>query len=215
MFDELFKVPNLETILTIAFGVILTENVILVQTLGICPFLGVSKKRSSALGMGLAVTFVILISTIVTWFLYHFVLKNPALIELGKEKFGSATIFDFSYLQILVFILVIASLVQMIEMFMKKMMPNLYKSLGIYLPLITTNCAVLGVATTSIELSMIEMLVTAFFTGVGYLFVMFIFSSIREKMEHSPVPAPFKGVPIALITAAGLALIFARLGGII
>ena len=215
MFKELFAMPSLETILTIAFGVILTENIVLVQTLGICPFLGVSKKRSSAIGMGLAVTIVILISTIITWALYNFVLKNPALISFGKVKFGSETVFDFSYLQIIVFILVIASLVQMLEIFLKKVFPSLYKALGVYLPLITTNCAVLGVANACINLNLFEMIVTAFFTGVGYLFVMIIFSSIREKMAKAPVPAAFKGVPIALLTAGGLALIFARLGGII
>lgn len=215
MFDHLFATPSLEKILTIAFGVILTENIILVQTLGICPFLGVSSKRKNAIGMGIAVTIVILLSTIITWFLYNFVLKNEYLINYGKINFGSDKIFDFSYLQIIVFILVIASLVQMLEMFLKKVLPTLYKSLGIYLPLITTNCAVLGVATACVELNLIEMIVTAVFTGIGYLFVMVIFSSIREKMQYSPIPKPFKGVPIALITAAGLALIFARLGGII
>ena len=214
MFDKLFAMPSFETILAIAGAAILTQNVILVQTLGICPFLGVSKKRSSASGMGLAVIVVILVSTIITWALYNFVLVNPALIELGQKSFGNKEIFNFGYLQILVFILVIASLVQMLEMFMKKCIPGLYKSLGIYLPLITTNCAVLGVANASIDLGLVEMLLTALCTGVGYLLVMVIFSSIRERMEYAPIPKPFKGVPIALITAAGLALIFARLGGI-
>ena len=215
MFKSLFAMPSLETVLTIAFGVVLTENIILVQTLGICPFLGVSKKRKDAVGMGLAVTAVILISTIITWTLYNFVLKNPALIALGESKFGNASTIDFSYLRIIVFILVIASLVQMLEMFFKKVFPSLYKAMGVYLPLITTNCAVLGVANACIKLNLIEMIVTAFFTGVGYLLVMIIFSSIREKMDKAPVPAAFKGVPIALLTACGLALIFARLGGII
>ena len=198
-----------EKILLIAFAAFLTQNVILVQTLGICPFLGVSKKRSSAVGMGLAVIVVILVSTIVTWLLYNFVLCNPYLMAIDKE------IFNLGYLQILVFILVIASLVQMLEMFLKKKMPSLYKALGIYLPLITTNCAVLGLANACIDLTFIEMVVTALFSGLGYLFVMIIFSNLREKMEHAPIPDAFKGVPVALITDAGLALIFARLGGII
>lgn len=215
MFDHLFATPSFEKILTIAFGAILTQNVILVQTLGICPFLGVSTKRKNATGMGLAVIVVILLSTIITWALYNFVLKNPALISFGETAFGSKTIFDFSYLQILVFILVIASLVQILEMILKKTFPALYKALGIYLPLITTNCAVLGVANACIDLNLIEMLVTALFTGIGYLFVMILFSSLREKMEKAPIPQAFKGVPIALIAAGGLALIFARLGGII
>lgn len=189
----------MEKIMLIAFAAFLTENVILYQVWGICPFLGVSTKRKNALGMGLAVTAVILISTIVTWCLYNFVL-----IPL-----------EITYLQILVFILVIASLVQMLEMFLKKVSPSLYKALGIYLPLITTNCAVLGVANASINLNFIQMIVYALFSGLGFLFVMFIFSGLREKMSTAPIPNAFKGIPAALLAAAGLALIFARLGGII
>lgn len=183
----------------IAFAAFLTENVILSQIWGVCPFLGVSTKRKNAVGMGLAVTLVIFVSTLVTWLLYNFVL-----IPLG-----------ITYLQILVFILVIASLVQMLEMFLKKASPSLYKALGIYLPLITTNCAVLGVANASIDKSFVEMLLYSLFSGLGFLFVMFIFSGLREKLVKAPIPEGFKGFPIALISAAGLALIFSRLGGII
>lgn len=185
----------------IAFAAFLTENVILYRFMGICPFLGVSKKKSSAIGMSIAVTFVIVLSTVVTWFLYHYVLKP----------------LDLIYLRIIVFILVIASLVQIVEMFIKKFTPGLYRSLGIYLPLITTNCAVLGVATLVINnnYNFIEMLIFSFFSGLGFLFVMFIFSSLRERIDESKVPEGFKGIPIALITAAALAVIFARLGGII
>lgn len=215
MFDKLFAIPEFDKIVSIAIAVILTENVILVQTLGICPFLGVSRKSKNAFGMGIAVTVVILLSTIITWFLYHFILKNESLIKLGQDLFGSKTVFDFSYLQLLIFILVISSLVQILEAFLKKVIPSLYKALGIYLPLITTNCAVLGLANACVGLGFFEMIVTSLFSGVGYLFVMIIFSSIREKMEHAPIPKAFKGIPIALITAAGLAMIFARLGGII
>ena len=186
-------------LLGIAFAAFLTENVILYKIWGTCPFLGVSKNKSSAVGMGLAVTFVILISTTVTWLLYNFVLKP----------------LDITYLQILVFILVIASLVQIIEMFIKKASPSLYKALGIYLPLITTNCAVLGVANAAVDYTFIEMLVFSLFSGLGFLFVMWIFSGLREKVEMAPVPAGFKGFPIALIAAAALAIIFSRLGGII
>lgn len=189
----------MSNLVTIAFAAFLTENVILSQIWGVCPFLGVSTKRKNAVGMGLAVTLVIFVSTVITWVLYNYVL-----IPL-----------DIVYLQILVFILVIASLVQMIEMFLKKSSPGLYKALGIYLPLITTNCAVLGVANASIDKSFVEMLVYSFFSGFGFLFVMFIFSGLREKINYSPVPEGFKGFPIALIAAAGLALIFARLGGIV
>lgn len=188
-------------LMIIAFAAFLTENVILGHTWGICPFLGVSKNQKNAVGMGIAVTFVILITTAVTWLLYTYVLKPLELI----------------YLQTLVFILVIASLVQMIEIFLKKVSPSLYKALGIYLPLITTNCAVLGVANGVIDLGYTfpQMIVYSLFSGLGFLFVMWIFSGLREKVENSPVPEGFKGFPIALIAAAAMALIFSRLGGII
>ncbi|MGM9900103.1 MAG: electron transport complex protein RnfA [Bacilli bacterium] len=189
----------MSNLITIAFAAFLTENVILSQIWGVCPFLGVSTKRKNAIGMGLAVTLVIFVATLITWLLYHYVLIPLNIV----------------YLQILVFILVIASLVQMIEMFMKKTMPSLYRALGIYLPLITTNCAVLGVANASVDKSFIEMLVYAIFSGLGFLFVMYIFSGLREKITKAPIPEGFKGFPIALIAASGLALIFARLGGII
>ncbi|MBQ8293264.1 MAG: RnfABCDGE type electron transport complex subunit A [Bacilli bacterium] len=185
----------------IAFMAFLTENVVLYRFMGICPFLGVSKKKSSAIGMGLAVIFVIVLSSIVTWLLYHYVLKP----------------LDLVYLRIIVFILVIASLVQIVEMFIKKFTPSLYRALGIYLPLITTNCAVLGVATLVInyDYNFIQMLIFSLFSGLGFLFVMFIFSSLREKINEYNVPEGFRGIPIALITAAAMAIIFARLGGII
>ncbi len=191
----------MKDLMIIAFAAFLTENVILGRTWGICPFLGVSKKQSNAIGMGVAVTFVIVITTAVTWALHRYILAR----------------FDMEYLQILVFILVIASLVQMIEIFLKKVSPTLYKALGIYLPLITTNCAVLGVANAVIDLGygFPEMLVFSLFSGLGFLFVMWIFSGLREKVETAPVPEGFKGFPIALIAAAALALIFSRLGGII
>lgn len=189
----------MSNLLAIAFAAFLTENVVLYKIWGVCPFLGVSTKRSNAIGMGVAVTVVIIIATVVTWLLYNYVLIP----------------FDIIYLQILVFILVIASLVQILEMFLKKTSPVLYKALGIYLPLITTNCAVLGVANASVDSTFIEMLVFSLFSGLGFLFTMFIFSSLREKLAKSPIPEGFKGVPIALITASALALIFARLGGII
>lgn len=189
------------SLITIAFTAFLLENVVLSQFFGICPFLGVSKKKSSAIGMGLAVTAVIVISSLVSWLLYKFVLVK----------------LELEYMQTIVFILVIASLVQILEMFIKKTSPSLYKALGVYLPLITTNCAVLGTANAVISnnYGFVEMLVYSLFIGLGFLFVMFIFSGLREKMEKAPVPAPFKGVPVALIAAAALAIIFARFGGII
>lgn len=188
-------------LITLAFGALLIENVLLYRFLGFCPFLGVSKKRSSAVGMGLAVIVVIVLATIVTWALYHYVLKPLNIV----------------YLQTLTFILVIAALVQMVEMFLKKVVPPLYRSLGIYLPLITTNCAVLGVASLVIayEYDFLSMLIFSFFSSVGFFLVLYIFSGLREAMEQAPIPKPFKGTPIALIATAALALIFARLGGII
>jgi electron transport complex protein RnfA len=191
----------MENLLMIAFSAFIIENIILTQFLGICPFLGVSRKRSSALGMGMAVIFVMLISSTVTWLLFKYVLE----------------VFEIQYMRTIVFILVIASLVQMVETFLKKVSLPLYKALGIYLPLITTNCAVLGVAILNItkEHNFVEMLVYTIFIGLGFLFVMYIFSMIREKLDFSPVPKAFKGVPIALIVAAILAVIFSRFGGII
>ncbi|HPD13232.1 MAG TPA: Rnf-Nqr domain containing protein, partial [Bacilli bacterium] len=166
-------------LITLAFGALLIENVLLYRFLGFCPFLGVSKKRSSAVGMGLAVIVVIVLATIVTWALYHYVLKP----------------LDIVYLQTLTFILVIAALVQMVEMFLKKVVPPLYRSLGIYLPLITTNCAVLGVASLVIayEYDFLSMLIFSFFSSVGFFLVLYIFSGLREAMEQAPIPKPFKG----------------------
>ena len=187
-------------IIAIAFSAFLIENIILTQFLGICPFLGVSKKRSSAVGMGLAVVFVIVLSSIVTFGLYHLVLVK----------------LEMAYMKTIVFILVVASLVQMVEFIIKKTSPALYDALGIYLPLITTNCAVLGTALNNITkgYNFTEMLVYSTFISLGFLFVMWLFSAMREKMELAPIPKAFKGIPIALITAALLALIFSRFGGI-
>lgn len=191
----------MENLIALAFSAFILQNVILTQFLGICPFIGVSTKRSSALGMGFAVIFVMLISSSVTWLLYKFVLETLSI----------------TYMRTIVFILVIAALVQMLETFLKKVSPGLYKALGIYLPLITTNCAVLGVAVLNItnEHSFIEMLFYTAFIGVGFLFVMYIFSMIREKLNYAPIPKAFRGTPIALIVAAILAIIFTRFGGLI
>jgi electron transport complex protein RnfA len=191
----------MDNLLILAFSAFILENIILSQFLGICPFIGVSTKRSNALGMGMAVLFVMLISSSVTWLLYKYVLE----------------LFSITYMRTIVFILVIASLVQMVEIFLKKVSPTLYKALGIYLPLITTNCGVLGVAILNIskEHNFLEMVVYTTFIGLGFLFVIYIFSMIREKLEFSPVPKAFKGAPIALVVAAILAIIFSRFGGII
>ena len=188
-------------IISLAIGAILVNNVLLSQFLGICSFVGVSKKKSSALGMGVAVLFVLILSSLVTWLLYNYVLVP----------------FKVTFLSTIVFILVIATLVQFVEMVIKKYIPGLYKVLGIYLPLITTNCAILGVANfvnVGQNYDLLQTLVYAISIGLGYILVMFIFSGIREKIEIAPIPKPFKGVAIAFIIAGFMAMAFAGLGGI-
>lgn len=188
-------------IISLAIGAILVNNVLLSQFLGICSFVGVSKKRSSALGMGVAVLFVLILSSLVTWLLYNFVLVP----------------FKVTFLSTIVFILVIATLVQFVEMVIKKYIPGLYKVLGIYLPLITTNCAILGVANfvnVGQSYDLVQTLVYAISIGLGYILVMYIFSGIRERIEIAPIPKPFKGVAIALIIAGFMAMAFAGFGGI-
>ena len=188
-------------IISLAIGAILVNNVLLSQFLGICSFVGVSKKRSSALGMGLAVLFVLVLSSVVTWLLYNFVLVP----------------FDVSFLSTIVFILVIATLVQFVEMVIKKYIPGLYKVLGIYLPLITTNCAILGVANAvnvQQNFDFITTLVYSVSIGLGYILVMYIFSGIRERIEIAPIPKPFKGVAIALIIAGFMAMAMSGFVGI-
>ena len=188
-------------IISLAIGAILVNNVLLSQFLGICYFIGVSKKRSSDLGMGVAVLFVLILSSLVTWLLYNFVLVP----------------FKVTFLSTIVFILVIATLVQFVEMVIKKYIPGLYKVLGIYLPLITTNCAILGVANfvnVGQNYDLVQTLVYAISIGLGYILVMFIFSGIRERIETAPIPKPFKGVAIALIIAGFMAMAFAGFGGI-
>ena len=176
----------------------LVDNVILSRFYGICPFLGVSKKSNSALGMGLAVTFVICLATLITWPLYHFVLVKAKI----------------PYMDTITFILVIASLVQFLEMFIKKYSPSLYKQLGVYLPLITTNCAVLGIATIVSNYTFIKSLIVSFASGLGFLFIIYIFSTIREKLDNDYIPKNFKGIPIAFITASIMAMIIFRFSGV-
>lgn len=191
----------MKEILTLAFSAILIQNVVLSRFLGICPFMGVSSKRSSAVGMGLSVVFVITLSSVISWVLYNYILVA----------------FEMIYMKTIIFILVIASLVQIIEMFVKKVSPALYKSLGIYLPLITTNCAVLGMATIvgSDEYTLLTAFVFSFASAIGFLLVMYIFSTLRERIDNGNVPRAFKGVPIALITAGIMAMVFAKFAGVI
>lgn len=170
------------------------SNFILVKFMGLCPFIGVSKNSESAIGMGLSVTFVTGTASVVTWCVYHGLL----------ERFG------LEYLETISFILVIAALVQLVEMVLKKMSPNLYKALGIFLPLITTNCAVLGIAIINIEQSynLLESFVAGISAGLGFTLAIILMSNIRERLELKPVRKYFKGVPIAFISAGLMALSF-------
>lgn len=185
----------------IAVGSALVNNVVLSQFLGICPFLGVSKKIETAAGMGGAVIFVITLASLCTSVIYEFILQ-PLNIE---------------YLQTIVFILVIAALVQFVEMFLKKAMPSLYQALGVYLPLITTNCAVLGVALNNVqyEYNILSSVVNGFATAVGFTIAIVIMAGIREKTEHNDVPEAFKGTPIVLLTAALMSIAFFGFSGLI
>ena len=196
----------MKELLIIAIGSALVNNVVLSQFLGICPFLGVSKKVETAAGMGGAVVFVITISSFVTGLIYKFILANPAILG-GK----------LVYLQTIVFILVIACLVQFVEMFLKKKIPGLYRSLGVYLPLITTNCAVLGVALTNVqkEYSVLAGVVNGFATAAGFLIAIVIMAGIREKIEHNDVTESFRGKPIVLVTACLMSIAFFGFSGVI
>ena len=196
--------------IAIAFGAIFVNNVILQQFYGLCPFLGVSTKKSSALSMGMAVTFVITLSTIIAYIIYNSVLVP----------------YDIKYLSTIVFILVIASFVQLVEMFIKKFSASLYSALGVYLPLITTNCAVLGVAIDvtvnsgkifdgDTEPSLMMVTIYALGISIGYGLVIFLFSAIREEMDAYPIKRNWQGIPIALITAFIMAMIFIGFGGIV
>lgn len=203
----------------IFFTMILVNNYVLVQFLGICPFLGVSKKLDSAFGMSCAVIFVMALATAVTWPIQTYLL-TPVNAD-GTLKW------DLGYLQTIVFILVIAVLVQLVEVIMKKFMPPLHKALGVYLPLITTNCCVLAVtilvvddygadvATLGFAAAYIEALVCAVGAGVGFMLAMVMFSGVRKRVEACDPPAPFKGLPITLIAAAITSLSFMGFGGLV
>ena len=185
----------------IIIGAILVNNVVLAQFLGICPFLGVSSKVETSLGMGAAVTFVMSLTAGVAWCIQTYVL-----VPLGIE-----------YMQTIVFILVIAALVQMVEIILKKVSPSLYQALGIFLPLITTNCAVLGVAILMIqkEFSLLQSVVYSAATAIGFALAMVLFAGIRERLEFEDVPEAMKGTPIALVTAALLAMAFLGFSGLV
>ncbi len=188
-------------VILFAISAALVSNVVLSQFMGICPFLGVSKKVSTAAGMGAAVIFVMTIASAVTSAIYYYILVP----------------FDLQYLNTIVFILVIAALVQFVEMLLKKMVPSLYQALGVYLPLITTNCAVLGIALVNVqkELSVLMSTLNGLFSAVGFAIAIIILAGIREKIEHNDIPESFKGAPIVLITAGLMAMAFMGLSGMI
>ena len=191
----------MENLFAILIGAIFVNNFILTRFLGLCPFFGVSKKTKPALGMGAAVIFVVTLSSIATWMAYHFILA-PLKLE---------------YLQIIVFILVIATLVQFVELFLRKANPFLYRALGIYLPLITTNCIVLGIALLNIkeDYSFIEAAVFGFGGSAGFALALLLMSGIRERLELSKVPKAVEGLPIAFIVAALLSIAFLAFSGMI
>ena len=198
----------------VAIASAIVNNVVLSQFLGICPFLGVSKNTKTAAGMGGAVIFVIAIATFVTQLIYYGVLANSALVKKG---------IDLTYLKTIVFILVIAALVQFVEMFLKKKVPSLYQSLGVFLPLITTNCAVLGVALNSVTnysdksfgMALLYSMIYGIFTAVGFFIAIVLMAGIREKIEYNDIPSPFKGTAIVLITAALMSIAFMGFSGMI
>lgn len=191
----------MKSLVMILLSSVLVNNYVLNRFLGICPFLGVSKKLKSATGMGISVIFVMLVATVVTWPIQYYVLDKAGL----------------GYMQTIVFILVIAALVQFIEIFLKKYIPALHKSLGVYLPLITTNCAVLGVTINNISdgYSFIESLVSSLGCGLGFMLAMVIFSGIRSRIDEKEIPQSLRGLPVTLIAASFLALAFLGFDGIV
>ena len=190
----------MKAIIAIMLSAMLTDNFIVSKFMGICPFLGVSKKLDSATGMGIAVTLVMICATCVTYPIYHALLVPN----------------DIEYFKTVVFILVIALFVQLVENFLKKCVPSLYKSLGVYLPLITTNCAVLGVTVLNIDndYTFFESVINALFGGIGFMLLLIIFSGVRKKLEYADIPETFKGVPATLIAASIVAVCFMGFSGI-
>lgn len=188
-----------KTLLTIVIAAVFVNNFVLSRFLGLCPFIGVSKRLDSALGMGMAVIFVMTMASLVTWVIQYYILIP----------------FGIAYLRTIAFILTIATLVQFVEMVIQKTSPQLYSALGIYLPLITTNCAVLGVAILNIteELGLIASLIEGFASGVGFTLALILMSGIRERLEVCAVPAPFEGLPIAFVVAGLMSIAFMGFAG--
>ncbi len=191
---------SLSSIFSMLIAALLIENVVLVQFMGICPFIGVSKRTDTALGMGMAVTFVMALASALTWCVQTYLLIP----------------FHLEYLQTISFILVIAALVQLVEMAIQKLSPALYSSLGIYLPLITTNCAVLGVAILNIDegYTFIESVLSGTFSALGFTLAIFLFSGVRERLEQAEIPSWMKGFPISLVTAGIIAMAFLGFQGL-
>ena len=191
---------DIKSLILILMAGVLADNYVLQKFLGICPFLGVSKKFNQAFGMGIAVTFVMLCATAVTWPIQHYILEP-----------------NYSYLQTIVFILVIAALVQFVEIVLKKFIPALHKSLGVYLPLITTNCAGLGVAINNIRdgFNFLESMVASLGVGLGFLLAMVLFAGVRSRIENSPAPKSMQGLPVTLVAASIVSLAFYGFAGIV
>ncbi|MCK9253252.1 MAG: RnfABCDGE type electron transport complex subunit A [Clostridiaceae bacterium] len=191
----------MKEMLIILFSAILVDNFVLSKFLGICPFLGVSKNLKTAMGMSMAVIFVMVLATAITWPVFYLLLAP----------------YDLGYLQTVIFILVIAALVQLIETFLKKALPPLYQALGIYLPLITTNCAILGVAILNIDQAygFGESMINSLGAGLGFMLALFLFSGVRSKVDHADVPRFFKGLPITLVSAALVSIAFFGFKGLI
>ena len=220
---------TITNVLLVILSVVLVNNFIFSRFLGLCPYVGVSKDRQSAMGMGLAVIFVMTLASVASWSIYHFLLFPGESNLLYKIFGGSIENYDLRYLKILSFILVIATLVQFVEIVIQKVSPGLYSALGIYLPLITTNCAVLGVALLNIDGftlngtqlgyghpgSFIFSVVQGFGAGVGFTLALLLMAGIRERLEFANVPKPLRGMPIAFITAGMLAIAFMGFMGLV
>lgn len=194
---------DIKILAAILISAVFVDNYVLCRFLGICPFLGVSKKLNQATGMGVAVTVVMLLASAVTWPIQHFVLENEVV--------------NMGYLQNIVFILIIATLVQTLEMFLKRVSPSMYKGLGVYLPLITTNCAVLGVTINNINdgYTFVQSMVSTLGCGLGFLLAMVLFSGLRSRINESKIPAPFRGLAVTLIAASFISLAFMGFSGIV
>lgn len=217
---------NFSTVFAIFLGAVLVNNFVLQRFLGLCPYLGVTKDTSSAIGMGMAVIFVMTIASIVTWPIYNYILAPTSANIWAKIFGGDPADYDLTrVLRTISFILVIASLVQFVEMFLQKVVPALHRSLGIYLPLITTNCAVLGVAVLNIDIffpggnpvaySYLKSILQGFFAGIGFTLAMVLMSAIRERLELADIPKPLQGIPIAFITAGFMSMAFLGFTGLV